>query len=57
MVLHRVAAFDGFALREFGELVPAADVFGFAGEDGEVGGEHAGGDFAAVVAVADEGAC
>lgn len=54
MVLHGVAALDGLALREFGEQFAAADVLGGGGEDGEVAGEHAGGDFAAVGAVADE---
>jgi hypothetical protein len=32
-------------------------MFGLRGEDGEVAGEHAGGDFAAVAAIADERAC
>jgi hypothetical protein len=55
VVLHRVAAGDGLALRELGELVAAADVdrLGLLGD--EVGGEHRGGDLAAVAAVADEG--
>ncbi len=56
MVLHSIAALDGFALRELGELVAATDMFGLGGFDGEVAGEHARGDFAAVGAVADESA-
>ena len=55
MILHGVAAFDGLALRELGELVAAAHVRRFGRLDDEVGGEHRGGDFAAVAAVADEG--
>lgn len=54
MILHGVAALDGFALRELGEFLAATDVFGLGGEDAEVAGEHARGDFAAVGAVADE---
>ena len=56
MILHGVAAFDGLALRELGELVAATDVLGLGGQDSEVAGEHAGGDLPAVGAVADEGA-
>jgi hypothetical protein len=56
VVLHSVAALDSLVLRELGELVTAADVFGLGGFDGEVAGEHARGDFAAVGAVADESA-
>lgn len=56
MILHGVAAFDGLALRKLGELVAAADVFGLGDQDGEVAGEHAGGDLPAVGTVADEGA-
>jgi len=55
VVLHRVAALDGLALRELGELVAAAHVGCFRGLDDEVGGEHRGRDLAAVAAVADEG--
>lgn len=55
VVLHRVAARDGLGLRELGELVAAAHVRGFGRFDDEVGGEHRGGDLAAVAAVADEG--
>ena len=56
MALHSIAALDGLALRELGELVAATDVFGLGGYDGEVAGEHAGGDLPAVGAVADESA-
>ena len=56
MVLHSIAALDGFALRELGELVAATNVLGLRGQDSEVAGEHAGGDLPAVGAVADEGA-
>ena len=56
MVLHGVATLDGLALRELCELVAATHVFGLGGEDGEVAGEHAGGDLSAVGAVADESA-
>lgn len=55
VVFHRIAGLDGFVLREFGELLTAALVSGFGGLDDEVGGEHGGGDFAAVGAGADEG--
>lgn len=40
VVLHRVAALDGFVLREFRELVAAAHVRCFGLFDDEVGGEH-----------------
>jgi hypothetical protein len=55
VVLHRVAARDRLALRELGELVAAARVHRLGLLDDEVGGEHRGGDLAAVAAVADEG--
>ena len=54
MVRHGVPARDGLVLRPLGEFVLAAGVRGFGFFDDEVGGEHAGGDFAAVGAVADE---
>lgn len=41
---------------EDGEIVFAADEAGVRVQRGEVGGEHGGGDLAAVGAVADEGA-
>lgn len=55
VVLHRVAAGDRLALRELRELVAAAHVLRRGVLDDEVGGEHRGGDLAAVGAVADEG--
>lgn len=55
MVGHGVAGGDGARLAEGFQIVAAADVLEVSGGDGEVGGEHGGGDFAAVGAVADEG--
>lgn len=50
VVLHDIARLDGLALRELGELVAAADVSRLSLLDDEVGSEHGGGDFAAIVA-------
>lgn len=55
VVLHDITRLDGLALCELGELVAAADVGSLILANDEVGGEHGGGDFAAVVARADEG--
>lgn len=53
-VLHRVARRGRLVLLEARELVLAAQVFEVRVSDDEVGGEHGGGDFAAVGAVAEE---
>lgn len=50
VVLHDIARLDGLALCELGELVAAANVGGLILANDEVGGEHGGSDFAAVVA-------
>lgn len=53
-VLHRVAGRDRLVLLEARELILAAQVFEVCVGDDEVGGEHGGGDLAAVSAVAEE---
>lgn len=55
MVFHGITRSDGLVLRELGELALPAGVLNRGATDDEVGGEHAGSDFAAVGAVADEG--
>ena len=52
---HIATRSDGLRLAPGFEVVLAAEVFEVGVGDDEVGGEHGGGDFAAVGAVADEG--
>ena len=55
VIRHIAARSDGLRLAPGFEVVAAAEVFEVGVGDDEVGGEHGGGDFAAVGAVADEG--
>ena len=55
VVGHLAARGDGFGLAPGGQVVAAAEVLEVGVGHGEVGGEHGGGDFVAVAAVADEG--
>lgn len=56
VVGHPLARGDGARLAVRGQVLAAAHVREMRVQDGEVRGEHRGGDFAAVRAVADEGA-
>lgn len=55
MICHFATRSDGLRLAPRLEIVAAAEVFEVGVGDDEVGGEHGGGDFAAVGAVAEEG--
>ena len=55
MIGHGAPGGDGVVLGEGFEVGSAAEVLEVGVGDGEVGGEHGGGDFVAVGAVADEG--
>lgn len=55
VIRHHLAAKDGLILTERLELVLTAQMFQMTILDDEVGSEHGGCDFAAVVAIADEG--